>query len=435
MLAVLPSIGPLHLGTPTLAYGEIGVPPFGPEAVGLFTARDINRIRGNVVRSLVRKSPYVDVLPGGTIESGISDVQRTVVQERAVLGESLTRPIFTLDKDMCGKTGNPAVVGSKEYTYALETNRGKGPQVCIKGAWSAFKGAYSAAEDSLKKQLIQLNNADVRITLVDRGGSKVVIKAGATFDQMYSGDMQAINTPFTGDVGLPDAQPNMKFLQYLGRFMREDLLVDPFEGKSGEMVMKLIGSQELIDNLRDDANVRDDMRYIAAGSYDVGKMTLTRYTWEGPYRGIAMGIDPQPLRFNAFRADNGQPLYIEPEISVLTDNGHGSRPNPAWLRAKYEVAVFLGQDSFRKLTPETYTGEGSFRFPSQSVTGELIWRNIIDNDQNVWGDFGRHYYQFSRAYKPERPHAACAIAYARQIVDFGLSTITNFGDYSSTAAL
>lgn len=417
------------IGTPQPAFGEID-----PAQVQEFATRDLNRLRGNVVRSLVRKSPYVDVLPGGTMESGVSDTQRVAVQERAVLNQSLVRPTFTLDKLVCGQTGPAAEVGSTEYSYSLETNRGKGPLVCIKGMWSAFKTAYSAAEDSLKKQLIQLNNADVRITLVDRSGCKVVIKAGETFDRMFDGDMQRIDTPFTTAVGLPDAQPNIKFLQYLGRFMREDLLVEPFEGKNGEAVMRFLGSQEVIDNLRDDANVREDHRYMAAGSYEVGKMTLTRYTWEGPYRGIAFGVDPQPLRFNVLNAQ-GQPVYIEPEIAVETDNGVASRPNPAWVRAKYEVGLFMGMDSFRKLTPETYTGEGSFKFPSQSVTGELIWRNIQDNDNNVWNDYGRHYYQFTRAYKPERPHAVCAIAYARQQVDFGLTAITSFGNWSSTGSL
>lgn len=415
-------------GDPSPAFGEIN-----PADVQDFAARDLNRLRGNVVRSLVRKSPYVDVLPGGTLEQGISDTQRVAVQERAVLNQSLVRPTFTLDKDMCGQTGPAAEVGSTEYSYSLETNRGKGPLVCIKGMWSAFKTAYSAAEDSLKKQLIQLNNADVRITLVDRSGCKVVITAGSNFDDMFDGDIQRIDTPFP-NTGLPTAQPNIKFLQYLGRFMREDLLVEPFEGRAGEPVMRFIGSQEVIDNLRDDANVREDHRYLAAGSYDIGKMTLTRYTWEGPYRGMTFGVDPQPLRFNVLNS-HAQPVYIEPEVAVETDNGVASRPNPAWVRAKYEVGIFMGMDSFRKLTPETYTGEGTFRFPAQAVTGEMIWRNIQDNDQNVWNDYGRHYYQFSRAYKPERPHAVCAISYARQLVDFGLTSITNFGAWSSTGSL
>ncbi len=423
--ASIPSL--CHHGTPSQAYGDID-----PADVDDFVARDMNRLRGNVVKALVRKSPYVDVLPGGTMESGISDTQRVAIQERAVLNQSLIRPTFTADRDVCGTVGPAAEVGSTEYSYTLSTNRGKGPLVCVKGMWSAFKTSYSAAEDALKKQLIQLNNADVRITLVDRSGCKMVVQAGATFSTMFDGDAQRIDTPFPN--ALPTGAPNVKLLQYLSKFMREDLLVEPFEGKSGDQILKFIGSQEIIDYLRDDAQVREDHRYIAAGSYDIGKMTLMRYQWEGPYRGLAFGIDPQPLRFNVLDS-HGQPVYIEPEYAVTTDNGVAARINPAWVRAKYEVGLLMGMNSFRKLTPETYTGEASFRFPAQSVTGDLIWRNMEDNDQNVWRDFGRHYYQFSRAYKPERPHSVCAITFARQEIDFGLSTITNFGAYSSTASL
>jgi hypothetical protein len=306
--------------------------------------------------------------------------------------------------------------------------------VCIKGAWSAIKTAYSAAEDSLKKQIVQLNNSDIRATLVDRSGCKMVVNSAGSFDQMFDGTMQAIDKPFTTVLGLPNAMPTIKLIQYAAQVMREDLLVEGFEGRNGDTILKLIGGNQLIDFLRDDANVRDDFRYIAAGTYDVGKNTLTRYTWEGPYRGIGMGIDPQPLRFNAVNG-SGQPVFIEPEIGVETDNGFGSRPNPSWMRAKYEIALLMGQNSFRKLTPDSFTGEGTFKWPSQSATGTLIWRNIEDNDSNVWRDFGRHFFQFERAYRPERPHSVCAIAFARSQTDFGLTPITNFGNWSSTASL
>lgn len=424
---------PLLAGIPLQAFGEID-----PAQVADFAAKDTNRLRGNVVRALVRKSPYIDVLDGGTLESGVSDVQVAVVQERAALHQSLVRPTFTNDLNMCGQTGDSAEVGSKEYTYQLQTNRGKGPLVCIKGMWSAFKMAYSAAEDSMKKQLIQLNNSDVRITLVDRSGCKMVLKAGASFSNMFDGVVQGIDQAFTSVVGNPDSAPNMRVLQYLCRFLREDFLVEPFETGQGEPVMKFMGSQEVIDLLRDDAGVREDHRWIAAGSFNIGKNSLLRYTWEGPYRGIAFGVDPQPLRYDNTKTVNGvanQPDYIEPEIPTLTDNGVGSRPNAAWIRARYEVAVLMGMNSFRKLTPESYTGEGSFRFPAQGVTGDLMWNNLKDNDKNVWQDYGRHYYQFSRAYKPERPHAVCAIAYARNAVEFGLTPVTSSGDWSSTASL
>lgn len=427
-ILTLCSITPLR-AVPAPAYGSEIV----PGDVQDFATRDLNRLQGNVIRALTRKSPYIDILDGGTMDAGVSDTQRVVVQERAVLNQSLVRPTFTADKNMCGQSGVAAEVGSTEYSYSLETNRGKGPLVCIKGMWSAFKTAYSAAEDSLKKQVIQLNNSDIRIHLVDRSGCKLVVQNGATFASMFDGDSQRIDTPFP-NVGVPNARPTVKLLQYLARFLREDLLVEPWEGKAAEPILKFIGEQELIDLLRDEANVREDHRYIAAGSYDIGKNTLMRYTWEGPYRGIAYGIDPQPLRFNLLSAQ-AQPVYIEPEVTVETDNGVGSRVNPSWVRAKFAVGILMGMNSFKKLAPQTYTGEGTFSFPAQTVTGNLLWRNIQDNDNNVWQDFGRHYYQFTRAYVPTRPHAVCAISYAREQVDFGLTTISGFGNWSATGSL
>lgn len=412
-----------------MAFGDIV-----PAEVQDFAAKDENRLTGSVVRAVTRNSPYVDVLEGGTMEANMSDTQRVVIQERAVLNQSLVEPTFTLDRLVCGTTGEAAEVGSTEYDFSIATNRGRGPLVCIKGMWSSFRTAYVAAEQSLKQQLVQLNNADVRINLVRRSGCKLTVKAGTSFEGMFEGQMQAIDTPFSTDAAEPDAAPNIKLLQYLGRTLREDLLIEPWEGNQGEPVLRFIGSQEIIDILRDDAGVREDHRYLAAGSYDIGKKPLLRYRWEGPYRGFTFGVDPQPLRFNDLD-DDGQPIFIEPEIAYEVTNGVGSRPNPLWFRAKYEVAIVMGRRSFTKLAPEMYTGEGSFKFPAQGITGQLMWTNIKDNDQNVWQDFGRHHYQFTRAYKPERPHAVCAIAFARQQVDFGLTAISDFGNWSYSGSL
>lgn len=416
-------------GKPTLAFGEID-----PADVQEFAASDQNRLTGSVVRAVTRNSPYVDILDGGTMEANMSDTQRVVIQERAVLNQSLVEPVFTLDKEICGQTGEAAEVGSTEYDFTLATNRGKGPLVCIKGMWSSFKTAYTAAENSLKQQLVQLNNADVRITLVRRSGCKLTVKAATGFNTMFAGGMQAIDTPFPTEAGLPNAAPNMKLLQYLGRVLREDLLIEPWEGNQGEPVLRFIGSQEIIDILRDDAGVKENHQYLASGQYGEGKRALLRYRWEGPYRGYTFGVDPQPLRFNVLDGD-GQPVFIEPEIATEVSNGVGSRPNPLWFNAKYEVALVMGKRSFTKLAPEVNTGEGSFKFPSQGISGELMWNNIKDNDKNVWQDYGRHFYQFTRAYKPERPHAVTALIFARQQVDFGLSEITNFGDWSYSGSL
>jgi hypothetical protein len=426
------------ISRPAPAFGDgfddTPCPALDPTEVQDFANEDISRIQGNIAKALARKAPFTDVLAGGTLASGVSTEVRSIVQERAVLNQSLIRPEFLPDRDMCGEVGEAAEVGSTEYTYFLATNRGMGPLVCVKGMRDAFEGSYLAAEDALKKQIIQLTNADVRATLVDRSGTKLVVKSGATFSDMYSGDSQQVDTPFTTDVGLPDAPINFKLLEYLSIFQRENLLVEGFEGNQSEPLLKFLGSQEIISRLRDEAGVATNHQYLAAGSYQIGKDQLVRYTWEGPYRGYAFGIDPQPLRFSEVD-DDGQPVFLEPEVARNTSKGVAARVNPAWARARFEIALVIGADSFARLTPAQYTGEGSFRFPSQVSNGELMFQVIKDNCKNVWGDFGRHFYQISRAYKPMRPHAVTAIAFKRAVADFGLSPVDDFADYSSADSL
>ncbi|MBV5276932.1 hypothetical protein JZU56_03695, partial [bacterium] len=65
-------------------------------------------------------------------------------------------------------------VASTEYSYSLGTKRAFGPKVCVKNGFSAFQGAYTMAEDSLKKLIGAINNADIRKNLYDRSGVKFV---------------------------------------------------------------------------------------------------------------------------------------------------------------------------------------------------------------------------------------------------------------------
>jgi hypothetical protein len=95
----------------------------------------------------------------------------------------------------------------------------------------------------------------------------------------------------------------------------------------------------------------------------------------------------------------------------------------------------MGANSFRRLTPESDTGEGGFKFPAQLSMGELKFRVIEDNGNNVWGDYGRHFYQIRRAYKPQRPHAVCAIAYKRRSASFNLTAISDYAGYSTANSL
>ncbi len=322
---------------PLLCMGEID-----PAMASNFAAKDTNRIQGNVIKVLAKKTPFTDVLEGGTMAAGISDTQRVVIQEVAVTNQSLVRPASTPYLQACGNIGPTAEMGSTEFDYTPAIVGGKGPLICVFNTWAAFKETYNSAEDSLRKGVVQVMNADVRINLVDASGCKMVLRTGKSFDQLFDGNVNAINTAFP-NIGLPNSSASFASLEYLGRFMREDLMVEPYQiPGDDDGVLKVIASQATIQILRNGADVKTNYRYIAAGSFKVGKDQLIKYGWEGPYRGFAFGVDPQPLRFDTVDG-NGQPVLIEPYINTEVTNGNANRPNPLWVRAKYEIMLVMGK--------------------------------------------------------------------------------------------
>lgn len=390
-----------------------------PQAAVDFANSDENRLVGSITQLIARRAPYNDVLTGGVFENGISIEQRNVVEERPVLGQSLVVPEFTNDVDTCGTLGEIAEVGSTEYVTQLGTLRGRGPKVCVKTMRSTFQESYASAQDALQKQLLYLNHIDVRAQLFLRSGIKATVNTGLTFENMINGDEQEIDTSVIGT--LPNSPLTFKFLKRLENFMHEDLVAEPFESEKGT-ITKFIGSIDLLDQFRDELNVHQDLQYLTTGRYTIGEETLTGYSWVGPYRGVAFGIDQQPLRFNTLTSWNGQliPDFIEPEIAVPVTRGFGARRNPAWSAAQYEVGFMLFANSFRRLVPERYTGVGDWKFPEQYSQGELEFVCIRDNDCNSWGDYGYHLYQMIRAYRPERPHCVVPILYSRCEPDLGL---------------
>jgi hypothetical protein len=156
-----------------------------------------------------------------------------------------------------------------------------GPLVCVKGMRDEFEGSYLAAEDSLKKQIIQLGQ---QRQPGDANGSQrqqVGRSFRADLQRDVHGRFAAIDTPFDTGNGLPDSPVNFELLDDLSTFLREGLLVEGFEGTQSEPLLKFIGSQEINRRLRNEIGIREDHRYLAAGSYQVGRDALLKYTWEG----------------------------------------------------------------------------------------------------------------------------------------------------------
>ena len=376
-------------------------------AIQNFASKDVNRIIGQIGRVLARKSPYVNSIDGGTLPN-VSDVVRSVVEEMAVPAASLASPTFVNDTTLCGIGATPDQVGSTEYQFQLQTLRGAGPRVCVKQARTAFKGSYLQAQVSLEKTILQLINADIRYQYLIQSGIKYVSNSTQSFSQNLTGDMQQINTQFAAI--LPNAPMNFKTLYRIGTFLREEMLAEPFASKDGEF-FQVLASADQIEVFRNDADVKEDLLYLSAGSFKLGEESISGYQFMG-YRGFAFGIDQQPLRATGFDG-SGNLVLVNPIVSTAVTNGFAQRRNPAWVAAPYEVMFVIAGEAFKRLIPEQYVGEGTFKFAPQLAMGELEWTYFRDNDCNLYGDFGQHIYQISRAIQPIRPQNVCAVVYKR----------------------
>lgn len=394
-----------------------------PETLSDISKKDTSRLVGQVAKTLAANSPFTNVLQGGTFPSGVSDEIRTSVQLQAAPGDSLAIPTFVCDTELCGTQGLQDLSDSIDFTARLESKRGKGPRVCVKKGYASYKSSYLAAEDSLKKLVTQYINADVRAQMYLRSASKFNAAAGYDFDSIFTGGSET-------DIGVkfapinPTGPISFKALHYIARYLKENLFADMFDaGGEGQAHFRFIGSSDIVESFRAEAGVKDVLLSFVNGSYKFGESSLRGYSWEtaGAYRGIAFGIDQRPLRASGFDG-SGNPILVDP-LTVITDvakNTAYAKLNPAWAAAEYEIGFLFADRSFKRLVPERYVGEGSFKFAPQLHMGELDWHYHIDNDCNAFGDYGWHKYQITRAYQPERPQFIVPIYYKRCTADLGL---------------
>lgn len=389
-----------------------------------FATKDTNRVVGTIAKALAANSPFINVLEGATFASGVSDEVRSVVQLPVAPGDSYVEPTFTNDTEICGTAGAQDRVSTVEYTYRLKSFRGRGPRVCVKKGYAAFKQSYTTAEDALQKHVTQLVNADIKINLFRQSASKFLAAPGYSFDALFTGGSEStVGVGFANGIN-PSGQMSFKALHKIVRYMREVLFAEPFSGPQGEH-FKVIAGSDQIEQFRVETGVKEVLLSLTNGGYKLGESVLTSYKWDvsAPYRGVAFGLDQRPLRASSINATTGIPVFVNPVVTVEDDedaNKAHSKPNPAWLAAPYEVLFIIAKNSFERQTPEKYTGEGSFKFAPQLHMGELDWHYVVDNDCNSFGDYGYHKYQITRAYRPVRPHHIVPVIYKRCEADLGL---------------
>lgn len=386
-------------------------------------ASQVSVLRNETVRYIALNDPYANIVDGGTTPNNMGEQIRTLVTNRMVSNQSLTNPAFNPTIDACGTVGPKAEFGQTVFTTQLETMRGQGPTICLNQSRYSVLDSYRIAEQNLKDAVKSLNAADIRSQLLELSGVKAVLKAGATsLGQILTGGYNQVAVNFIG--GLPTAPVSHKFLVALSNYMRDNLSPEFFGDGAGAYFVGLFSSTQ-VEVLRNEAGVKADLLALVTGNSKATQDELVKYAFiDYPYRGIKLGIDQQPLRFNTVNG-SGFPVLIEPLVRTVTDYGVENATNIDWINAKYEVGFLVSKATFRRLVPERFVGEATFKFDPQFIMGELNWHYQKDNVCNVWGDFGFHIYQIVRAFQPRRPHGVIPILYKRCAEDLGLSTCTS----------
>lgn len=382
-------------------------------------ASQVSILRADSVRYIALNDPYANIVEGGTTPNHMGEQIRTLVTNRQVTNQSLTNPSFNPTIDACGTVGAKSEFGQTVFTTQLETLRGQGPTICLNQSRYAVLDSYRIAEQNLKDAIKMLNSADIRSQLLNLSGVKAVLKSTATnLGQLLTGGYNQVAVNFLG--GLPTSPVSHKFLVALSNYMRDNLSPEYFGDGAGQFVV-FISSSDQTEALRNEAGLKQELLAFVTGNDKGVGDALKKYAFiDYPYRGIKLAIDQQPLRFNTVDG-NGFPVLIEPLIRTVTDYGVENNTNVAWVEALYEVGFLVSKGTFRRLVPERFVGEGTFKFDPQFVMGELDWHYVQDNTCNVWGDFGFHKYQFVRAFQPRRPHAVIPILYKRCAIDLGLN--------------
>lgn len=402
---------------------------YSPGAITNFVSRDVTRIVGEIMSDVAHRSPYMDVLDTGTIDNQMGIQFRAVIQNRTIVSAGLTVPTFTNVADICRTRGGVDRTGTQEYTFQEQVLRGQSQEICVQQAKTAFKRSWITTSKSLKDGFIKLKDADIRGQLFIQSGVKATVIEGTAWENTVNGDQNDINTSFVAT--LPNAFLTWKYVKKLANHMYDDLMAEPWESEQGTMV-KLIGSRDLVDRIRDEQDIRADLRAFVTGKYKIGEEALDSFTWDGPYRGIGMAVDPRPLRA---QFGGGGPTVpgtglqlIEPEIAVATTNGVRAATNPVWLTAPYEFASLHFANSFNYLAGQNWLGEGDVQFPNALAPTTLEFVNIRDNDCNLYGDMGMFIYQINRGYEPNRPSNVAFILYRRCNADLDLASCDSSGN-------
>lgn len=379
-------------------------------------AQQTSRINEGIIDAIKVNIPFANVLEGGTFPFNEGTEIRQLVQERVDPGYNIATPDFADITGMCGDLGDIADSGQTTFTARLEEKRGRGPLVCLNNTRFSVKNSLVSTEKAIRYLIEESYAADIRWNCLTKlSGAKFVARGGSsansTFNDMFNGERNTVSADWPGYE--PNAAMSLDALFRLQDELSERFRAPFFSGENGDNYYVVVTSAQQNQIFRAQSDIKETIQSYIQGSYNEGVDMQKGYRFtDFVHRGLLFGIDQEPLRFDQLDQD-GAPAILPPGTPVQTDTGVRYEANPAWLGAKYEIGFIIAKDSFKRLVPEHYVGEGTWKFDPTPVYGELQWYYNRNDECNIFGDYGRHIWRTTRAFLPVQPHAVIPFAYQR----------------------
>lgn len=390
-----------------------------PAQVNAVITQQASTFRENIMQDFALDRVYLNTIAGDTYDmAGKGEDILTLVANRVSPAWSRTAPEFTRTTETCQSQPTPDEVGQTQYTTRMETRNGRSIDVCVNQAVHLVKNSLSAAYDSMRTGIGELMDYDIRYQYLVRSGVKYVANGLITREQRVTGGRKVVAAEFNTTT-LPNSPMTYKALLNLVQFNRNVNGSAMFGSGVDSHCLGIFGFEQ-VEKFRQEAGVTGAILAQTQGGYTDGNDSIKKLQWTDiQQRGIRLNVDQEPLRFNDWGQD-GLPVLIEPTQKVASDTGFDAVTNPDWLSAQYEIGFVIFKDAFKRVVPTRYVGEGQWKFQPQFTMGELVWRNIIDNQCNQWGDTGYFLYRVTRAIQAWNPHNVIAVAYKRCALDDGL---------------
>jgi hypothetical protein len=281
------------------------------------------------------------------------------------------------------------------------------------------------ATAALKNSMKDIFMAEQRINLMDNSGLKFVARQNNSVEDLLTGGENVQGASWLNV--LPNSPMTFEALLALAENLRYvySMNIEPF-GEGDNTYFSVIVSYAQSNRFRNEANMLADFRAATAGSYNDAKNELWSYAFNPLYRGIRVGIDPLPLRYNNIDG-SGNPILIEPYIeSTDVDGGTAKNiPNPNWIEAPYEIGFLASKETFQWRVPEKLTSMGEMKWPAQFTTGELQWIDDWRVPCNKYQEFGQFIWDLKYMVTPRVPHGIIPFAYTRCQSDLGFAACPN----------